>query len=399
MLVNLAYLIEKPTGTTAYALNVLPHLQALSPIYLATPASQLNPRSDRYIPVPANMSQGTSGHLRRLWWTQFQLAKLCQQQAPKSAQRSSLRGALPSPLLFCPIPEAPLTLGVRRYPLVVTFHDVIPLRFPEMFGAIRYYYRYYVPQVLAQADQILCNSEATARDVSHFYGISARKITTILHAYNAQHFRPVAAPIKQLQRQLQQQLSGNAPNATGQPDRFDFSAQPYFLMVGRQAPYKNIKTAIIALQSLPDYALLIAGPEDPRYTPELKALAQALGVAAQVKFLSYVPYAQLPALLSGAIALIFSSLWEGFGVPVLEAMACGTPVITSRLASLPEVAGDAAYFVHDPTDAVELGKAMAEIADSEALQQELSERGLVRSRQFSWEKTGQATAAVLAQYQ
>ena len=159
MIVNLAYLLDRPTGTTAYALNLLPHLQSLRPTYLATPASRLDP--SQYISVPSHLTQGTKGHLRRLWWTQFQLAQLYQQQQAR--------------LLFSPIPEAPLSVGRDRCRTVVTCHDLIPLRFPKMFGAIKYYYRYYVRQVLTQAEQVICNSEATARDIVQFYGISAKK--------------------------------------------------------------------------------------------------------------------------------------------------------------------------------------------------------------------------------
>ena len=379
MLINLAYLIERPTGTTAYALNLLPHLQELSPTYLATPASGLDSRRPEYIAVPDNMTQGSLGHARRLAWTQLQLPKFC-----KDAR-----------LLFSPIPEAPLSVGKHHYRSVVTFHDLIPLRFPEMFGAIKYYYRHYVPHVLAQADQVLCNSEATARDISSFYNLPAHKITTILHAYNERHFRPVSWPIAQLKAQLSAQLSVQLLGSLGS---FDIAARSYFLMVGRHAPYKNIRTAIAAIKALPDHVLIVAGPEDPRYTPNLKALADDMGVSSQVQFVSYVPYAQLPALISGAIALIFSSLWEGFGVPILEAMACGTPVITSKLASLAEVAGEAAYFVENPEDAEELGRAMAAIAADTQVQRQLSEMGLQRAKQFSWEKTGSATAEVLRHY-
>jgi glycosyltransferase involved in cell wall biosynthesis len=374
MLVNLAYLIERPTGTTAYALNLLPYLQKLDPIYLATAASGLS--RAQYTAVPDNMTQGAAGHVRRLWWTQFQLPKLCQQR--HAGQLSS------SNLLFSPIPEAPIAIrhSIRhasRHPgpcrSVVTFHDLIPLRFPEQFGAIKHYYRTYVPQVLAQAEQVICNSEATARDVVDFYGISASKLVPIPLAYDAHHFRPIAT----------------------KPDLPGINRLPYFLMLGRQASYKNIGPVIAAMAQLPECILLIAGPSDPRYTPQLKALAQELGVSSRIQFLSYVPYAQLPALLSHAIALVFPSLWEGFGLPVLEAMACGTPVITSNVASLPEVAGEAAYFIN-PTNGAEIGNAMHHLAHDSQMRQQLSSAGLQRAQQFSWAKTGQATVEVLQQY-
>ncbi len=371
MLINLTYLLNRPTGTTSYALNLLPYLAELSPDFLATPASGL----PLYIPVPDNMTaaEGTAGHLRRLWWTQFQLEKFVRSHS--------------SSLLFSPIPEIPLTLpGIRSarcYRSVVTFHDLIPLRFPKDFGAIKYYYRYYIPQVLAQADHIICNSEATARDVIDFYGIPARKLSPILLAYDADNFRPVEAK----------------PDL---PDGFEVS-QPYFLMLGRQAPYKNVSAAIHALSKLSakkrsdDYDLLIAGPTDARYTPELEKLAEELGVRSRIKFLSYVPYDQLPALLSGAIALVFPSLWEGFGFPVLEAMACGTPVIVSAVASLPEVVGDAAYLI-DPMNFEEIAGAMGAIATDSQMRHQLSQASLQRARQFSWAKTGRATVEVLKRY-
>lgn len=375
MLINLAYLVDWPTGTTAYALNLIPYLQRLSPTYLATPASKLDSCSPQYIPVPDNMAQGTVGHVRRLWWTQFQL--------PKHYCHSKCH----SKLLFSPIPEAPLAISSRHSRSVVTFHDLIPLRFPATFGAIKYYYRHYVPQVLKQAQHIICNSEATARDITNFYGISARKITPILLAYDASHFRPVPAPANQLKDWL-----------TNCPSGFDIADRPYFLTLGRHAPYKNIKTAIAAIKWLPNHRLLIAGPEDPRYTPDLKAFARDIGVSSQLEFVSYVPYAQLPALISGAIALVFPSLWEGFGLPVLEAMACGTPVIASKLASLPEVAGDAAYFVKNPADADEIGVAMKAIATTPGVNRQLSEAGLQQVRRFSWEETGKATGELLEKY-
>ena len=361
MQVNLAYLLNRPTGTTQYALNLLPYLDALSPEYLATPASRLPTGS--YKPVPANLTaeQGISGHLRRLLWTQFVLPR---------------RYARP-PLLFSPIPEAPL---FSKIPSVVTFHDLIPLRFPKLFGPIKLFYRYYVPQVLAQAECIICNSEATARDIVTFYGIPAQKLVSIPLAYAASHFQPAPAMPPILRDDLVARSS------------------PYFLILGRQAPYKNIGRAIEALANTQkDCVIVIAGPQDRRYTPKLVAQAHALGVRSRIRFLSYVPYEQLPGLLSNAIALILPSLWEGFGLPVLEAMACGTPVVCADVASLPEVAGKAALMV-DPLNASAIASAMDRLLTNSQLRTQLQTAGLKRAQQFSWEKTGQATVEVLRQY-
>ncbi|MEM6451308.1 MAG: glycosyltransferase family 1 protein [Cyanobacteria bacterium P01_D01_bin.105] len=391
MFVNLAYLLDRPTGTTSYALNLLPYLAPLSPTYFATPASGLADglsapltkdvtsgadNCANIISVPTNMTAaaGSAGHLRRLIWTQFQLPQLI--NAHKRHKTQSL--------LFTPIPEAPLSLfkfnplkSQRLFRSVITFHDLIPLRFPQDSGAIKYYFRYYIPQVLSQAKKVICISEATARDVVDFYGIPAHKLVAIPLAYDSNHFYPHSTP-PSFPPELEPMLE----------------RMPYFLTLGRQAPHKNIKAVVEALAQVPNCGLLIAGPTDPRYTPQLKKLAEAKGVQSRVKFLSYVSYSQLPALLSSALALVFPSLWEGFGLPVLEAMACGTPVITSNLASLPEVAGDAAYLI-DPRSVPNLVEAMRAISTDGIARQHLREAGLQRVQEFSWERTGKATAQVL----
>ncbi|MEO1744371.1 MAG: glycosyltransferase family 1 protein [Cyanobacteria bacterium J06629_9] len=352
MLVNLAYLLEKPTGTTNYALNLLPHLASLQPTYLATPASHLTD----YQPVPANMTaaDGQLGHLRRLLWTQFRL--------PSWYRRQS------APLLFSPIPEAPLGTACRY---VVTVHDLTPLRLPQFFSSQKWLHQHYVPRVLEGAIHIICDSQATADDIMRFYGLPAKKITPILLAYDASHFQPLKLP-----------------------------TQNYFLVLGRHAPYKNVGAAIAAFANLPQqagYELWIAGPNDPRYTPDLKAQALELGLEHQVRFLEYVPYSQLPTLLNQAVALVFPTLAEGFGLPLLEAFACGTPVVAANLPVLAEVAGDAAWLV-DPHNVGQISQAMGAIATRPQLRGQLSQAGLKRAGQFSWQKTGKQTTALLKLY-
>ncbi|MDB9523019.1 glycosyltransferase family 1 protein, partial [Dolichospermum circinale CS-1225] len=140
-----------------------------------------------------------------------------------------------------------------------------------------------------------------------------------------------------------------------------------------------------------------AGPYDQRYSPLLEIQTQELGINHLVKFLNYVPYDELPIIINQAIALVFPTLWEGFGLPVLEAMACGTPVITSNISSLPEVAGDAAILIN-PYHIEEITAAMKMIINDSETRKQLSEQGLKRVNQFSWEKTGLATVEILKQY-
>jgi glycosyltransferase involved in cell wall biosynthesis len=165
-------------------------------------------------------------------------------------------------------------------------------------------------------------------------------------------------------------------------------------------PYKNVQRLISAFAALPNrsqYELWLAGPPDKRYLPTLQSQIEELNLQAQVKFLNYVAYSELPVLMNQAIALVFPSLWEGFGLPVLEAMACGTPVVTSNLASLPEVAGDAAILV-DPYDVDAIAQAMNSLATDSTLRSQLRKAGLARAHQFSWQKTAQATIEVLQSY-
>jgi glycosyltransferase involved in cell wall biosynthesis len=350
--INLSFLLTKPTGTTTYTLNLLPHLQKLDPTLLT---SQSFPDYKCY-PTPPNLTseQGLKGHLNRLVWTQFQLPKIYQN--------------LKSQLLFSPIPEAPLYTNCR---FIVTAFDMIPLRFPKRFSPLTTYHKYYTHEVFKQAEHIICISESTANDIIQFYQIPSHKITPILLAGDNSHFQFLNLPTRN-----------------------------YFLYVGRQDPYKNLQRLITAFSALPhrnDYELWLAGPYDQRYSPLLEIQTQELGISHLVKFLNYVSYDELPIIINQAIALVFPSLWEGFGLPVLEAMACGTPVITSNISSLPEVAGDAAILIN-PYNPGEITAAMTTIINDSETRKQLSEKGLKRANQFSWEKTGLATVEVLKQY-
>ena len=357
LLINLSFLLSKPTGISTYAANLIPYLNSLEPTLLT--ANPLEDFNCYFIPPDLTPAQGTKGHIKRLLWTQFQLPKMYRQ--------------LNSSLLFSPIPEAPLHSKCRY---VVMCHDLIPLRFPRQLSPLTNYFRYVVPWVLQGAEHIICNSQATAKDITKYYGITEQKITPILLAYDRQNFR-------YLEETRQNFLNNN----------------PYFLYIGRQDPYKNLHRSLAAFAAIPskDYQFWLAGAADPRFTPKLQEHSQELGIADRVKFLNYVPYEELPILLNNADALVFPTLWEGFGLPVLEAMACGTPVITSNLASLPEITGDAAILVN-PYEVAEITDAMNKIANDPSWRSRLSKLSLQQAQKFSWQQTAQATQAVLIRY-
>lgn len=355
MLINLSVLFNKPTGIATYAQNVVKSLQGLNPTLLS------NQEFNDFIchPIPPNMTpeQGNKGHFKRLLWTQFQLPQIFKQ--------------LKASLVYSPIPEAPLYSPCRY---VVMCHDLIPLRFPHSTSPLTNYFRHVVPLILQQAEHIICNSQATANDIINFYGISGGKISPILLGYDRANFYPRVTPNSSVE-------------------------QPYFLYLGRHDVYKNLAGLITAFAAVPssDYRLAIAGSVNPRFTPMLRQQATELGIAKRIIWLDYLSYQELPLVISGATALVFPTLWEGFGLPALEAMACGTPVITSNLASLPEITGDAAILI-DPYDSGEITSAMANIAADPEMRSQLSMASIKQAQNFSWEKTGKATKQVLEQF-
>ncbi len=353
MLINLSLLMQQPTGISTYALNLVPHLKALSPTLLTAQAEKF-PGFDT-VETPADLTPefGSRGHVARLWWTQTALPRLYRSRQCR--------------LIFSPVPEMPLWQGCRTVAMV---HDFIPLRFPRWNSPLSNYFRLVVPQVVQQAVHLVCNSESTAADIMRFGGVKGDRITPIPLAYAADHFRPL-----------------------------DLPRQNYFLYLGRQERYKNLGPAIAALAQMAqtDCELWIAGASDSRFTPLLQAQARELGVAERVKFLAYVPYEDLPRLINQAQALVFPSLWEGFGLPVLEALGCGTPVIAGPVAALPEVGGEAVLWV-DVRQAGAIAHAMDRILREPRLQQQLSAAGLKQAQKFSWAETGAQTAAVLERF-
>ncbi|NJK74102.1 MAG: glycosyltransferase family 4 protein [Microcoleus sp. SU_5_6] len=351
LLINLSFLTPQPTGIGTYAANIFPHLQQLEPTLLTS--QKFENYTCYQIPENLTPDRGTKGQINRLLWTQFDLPKISKK--------------LQSNLIFSPLPEAPLYASCRS---IVTVHDLIPLRFFKNFSRLTAYFRYYIPQVLRQAEHIICDSQATLEDVVKFFGISDKKMTAVPLACDKNNFRYL-----------------------------DLPAKNYFLYTGRHDPYKNLERLIAAFATLPDRSnceLWLAGPPNA-YTPQLIEQVAELGLKSSVKFLGYVSYNQLPVLMNQAIALVFPTLWEGFGLPILEAMACGTPVITSNISSMPEVAGNAALLIN-PYSIGEIAEAMQTVATNSQVRSNLKTASLAQADRFSWEKTGTATANILQQY-
>ncbi len=282
-----------------------------------------------------------------------------------------------APLLFHA--THPVPLRVRNCPNIHTIHDIIPLRLPYTSLDDKKYFLKLVKHLCKNADHIVTVSEFSRRDIIRFFGISESRITNTYQA--------VSIPEKLLAKS-DDMVADELRNA------FNLEMKEYFLFCGALEPKKNIARLIDAYAiSGSRYPLVIAGPLGWQYDVDVEKIQDErflnyqlkdgrISADRRVRRLAYVPFAHLIALIRGARALVFPSLYEGFGLPVLEAMLLGTPVMTSNVSSLPEVAGDAALLV-DPTDIDQMAAAISAIDSDSDLRAELTARGRARAMLFS----------------
>jgi len=279
----------------------------------------------------------------------------------------------PPDVVFVPAHVLPVISPGRA---VVTVHDLGYLRHPQAHAPFsRWYLDRLTRRSVALAAEVIAVSAATRDDLVRFYGAAPDRIAVVHHGLDHDRFRPI-----------------EDPGALEETRRRYGIDSPYLLHVGTIHPRKNLTVILRALADLRARGLDVC-----------LALAGGLGWRAEeviarggegVRWLGYVAEGDLPALMSGARALVMPSLYEGFGMPVLEAMACGIPVVCSRASSLPEVAGDAALLV-DPQDDQAWVCTLSRVLRDEDLRASLVSRGLKRAARFTWERCAQETLAVL----
>lgn len=339
LLLNYRPVLRQPTGIGVYANAVLPALQELS-----------------HVLIPGGEEGGAAQRLARLAWTQLELPRLARRH------RASL--------IFTPAPEG--YLGPQVIPQVLMVHDLRPISHPER-SLQSLYFRTWVPPLLRGCRHVVTNSRFTADEIRRCTGLPAENLTVIPLGYDAARFTPAT-------------VSSHS------------DSRPYLLHVGQAYPHKNLERLIQAFAWIaphhPELQLVLAGKPHPTQSPRLQALVRQLGLQHRVEFRAYVPFDALPALYQGAVALVYPSLWEGFGLPVLEAMACGTPVITSLGSGTEEVAAKAALLI-DPRVTADLAAAMAAAATDAALRARLRQQGLARAAAFSWAATAAQTVHLL----
>jgi glycosyltransferase involved in cell wall biosynthesis len=337
--VNGRFYAHRPTGMQRYALEV----------------SKRFPASARIV-RPRRALRGSAGHM----WEQLYLPL-----------------ATGGDLLWSPNNTGPLAVSRQ----ICTIHDVIPLDRPEWFATnFVALYRWLLPRLTKKLQHIIAISHFTKSRVVNLFGIDANKVTVIPNGVDAA-FRPhTPEEIQELRTAL------------------GLDRRPYVLCVGSVEPRKNLKTLLRAWTMLSKWArdehqLVIAGPEGNSVVFRDAGIGE---VPPGVRFTGYVAQEQLPVLYAGAAVFVYPSLYEGFGLPPLEAMASGVPVVTSGTSSIPEVVGQGAVLVN-PDEPEDIAKHLECVLANEDLRRSLSERGLARARELTWESTAVQTWRVLAE--
>lgn len=270
-----------------------------------------------------------------------------------------------------------------KRPAVVTIHDLSISKFPEMMkrkGVLqRMAYTYTIKNAVKVAKRVICISENTKEDAISMLGTDVQKIRVIYEGVAAE-FQPItdATKLADIQKRL---------NIT----------KPFILYVGNFRIHKNLETLIRAFNLVRnrhglDGQLVLAG-DASQAGPEIEQAIHSLGLDAHVLRPGYVADEDLPALYSAARVFAFPSRYEGFGLPPLEAMACGTPVVAANTSSIPETLGDAALFTA-AEDADEFAAQLAKAFGEESVRTDLRARGLARVKRFSWRKMAEEVLAV-----
>ena len=351
VLLDLRIVREQLTGVGRYLLRVFAELQATGGTDLRV-TGLIRPDQQLSVPGPTRALPGPAGRTAPLdlsqWW-----------RLPRA-----LAGD-PHALFHYTYFDLPPIAPTR--PIVATCYDLEPLRHPELFPRRLVWYSRLFARTLRRADRVVTISHATAADVAALAGVPADRIV-VTHLGVDAGFRPM--PAEEVARVRARYAL---------PDRF-------VCYVGNTMPHKNLERAVQAMARVQHgcgpVPFVIAGAAD-RYRPSVAAAAARCGLGDGVRFIGRVPDADLAGLLSAAAVFLYPSLYEGFGLPVLEALACGCPVVTSNRASLPEVVGDAAR-VCDPLDVSALADAVASLLTDAGEAAALRRAGPARAATFTW---------------
>jgi glycosyltransferase involved in cell wall biosynthesis len=359
------------TGVGHYTEELIAHLLAADP--------------KRVYTVVGNVFMAAMPALPRVWTNNVRF-RLCRLFPGKVWNQLFKRGLMlplnwlipgrPDLVVFFNFVRYPVTPGVKT---ITAIHDLAYLKFPEAVqGRNRRYLRRFVPKAAERSDHLITVSEAMKREITEEYGVAADRISVVYPGVDLQHFSPTL-----MTAAVRQKLE--------LPER-------YFLFVSTLEPRKNVLGLLRAYRGLPkeirrDYGLVLTGPVG-WLADDIMAEVSKGDAVGHVMRTSYVSHEEMPQLFSGATAYVMPSLYEGFGMTPVEAMACGTPVITSDNTAMPESVGDAGILL-PAEDTAGFTAAMERVARDDSLRERMRRAGLERARLFSWERSARALKAVI----
>ncbi len=357
---NLLHLVPGETGgSEIYARRLVPALAETGRVELVLLASVEGAPAIRAEPWAGSLEVQelpvrATGRGRRVMAEQLAL--------PRAARRAGVD------LLHNLFSTAPARPGV---PQVTTIHDLIYRRSPEAHSRLRRLgMRVVVPLAARRSTRIIAISEATKRDVVSMLGVDPARVDVV---YEGPGFSPVPPASEEEIRR-----------------RHSLGEAPIVLSVSAHRPHKNLERLIEAVAALEQPAVLVVPGYETPWEGEIARRVQRAGAEMRVRLLGWIGDAELEGLYESAACLAFPSLAEGFGLPVLEAMARGLPVACSNTTSLPEVAGEAALYF-DPTDVEAMRDAIGRLLDDPALRQRLAAAGRKRAASFTWERAAEGT--------
>ena len=355
IIINGCFLQHNPTGVQRYAWEVTKRLLQLQvDAYIVTPENLQISQYYGRIPQASLLKWGT---MPVRLWEQIVLPRMLEK----------------GDVLWTPAGLGPL-YGVRRH--LLTIHDISVIEHPEWFSKnYARFYKFLQPIAIRDAARIITVSQYSSSRLQQCLNVPASKIDISLNAAD--------------------EIFTSEPSSKDSDVILKYKLpEKYLLAVGSLEPRKNLVRLIEAYQSIrteiPDVTLVLVGEArsiygDSNLNPNLYA---------NVIFTGYVPSEHLPALYRGALAFAYPSIYEGFGIPPLEAMACGLPVLTSNSTSLPEVVGDAALLVN-PENVKEIANGLLRLVCDDDLREDLQQKGLERAQMFSWKNTTQAVLNAL----
>ncbi|MFW6015702.1 MAG: glycosyltransferase family 4 protein [bacterium] len=320
-------------------------------VYVLTSLIKTNLNNLKTIAAPKLLNEyGSVSSIFRLIWNQI--------RTPKIIKENNIN------LYYSPNPEGMLN---PRCPQIITVHDIIPILYPNSNPRLKYYYRYVLPNLLKVSDFIIVPSKSTKEDLIRYYYLDSSKIKIVYQGYKKEIFSILDRDV--INKVLSKYKIKNK----------------YILCVGETRPYKNITKLIKAIREVKvkDIELIVVGKIN-RLDKNLLKLPQELGISDRIKFLGFVPDEDLAALYNGANTFVFPSLYEGFGIPPLEALACGCPVIASDRASIPEVCGNAAIYIN-PNDEKDIARKIDNVCADAKIRQKMKSKGLLLSKKYSYE--------------